>query len=151
MQITPCDLNFLKINFYGAELIYSVLLVSLCVGSVAQSCLTFCNPIDCSLPGSSDHGFPGESTGLGCHFLLQESSQPRDWTCISCVSCTGRQILYHCTTREALVLFLLIYASYLWYPFKALSFLIETFLLIWILSWYSKSINLLSVIFSYFL
>ena len=27
---------------------------------------------------------------------------PRDWTHISCVSCIGRQILYHCTTWEAL-------------------------------------------------
>ena len=25
--------------------------------SVAQSCLTLCNPVDCSLPGSSIHGF----------------------------------------------------------------------------------------------
>ena len=30
--------------------------------------------MDCSLPGSSLRGiFPGKSTGLGCHFLLQES------------------------------------------------------------------------------
>ena len=29
------------------------------------------------------------------------SSQPKDQTSISCVSCIGRQILYHCTTREA--------------------------------------------------
>ena len=28
-------------------------------------------------------------------------SQPRAWTHISCVSCIGRQILYHCTTWEA--------------------------------------------------
>ena len=28
--------------------------------------------MDCSLPGSSVHGnFPGKSTGVGCHFLLQ--------------------------------------------------------------------------------
>ena len=40
---------------------------------VAQSCLTLCNPMDCSLPGSSIHGdFPNESSGVGCHFLLQE-------------------------------------------------------------------------------
>ena len=39
---------------------------------VAQSCLTLCDPMDCSLPGSSVHGiFPGNSTGVGCHFLLQ--------------------------------------------------------------------------------
>ena len=25
-------------------------------GEVAQSCLTLCNPMDCSLPGSSIHG-----------------------------------------------------------------------------------------------
>ena len=30
--------------------------------------------MDCSLPGSSVHGiFPGKSTGVGCHFLLQET------------------------------------------------------------------------------
>ena len=35
---------------------------------VAQSCLTLCIPIDCSLPGSSVHGdFPGKNTGVGCY------------------------------------------------------------------------------------
>ena len=39
---------------------------------VAQSCMTLCDPMDCSLLGSSIHGiFPGKSTGVGCHFLLQ--------------------------------------------------------------------------------
>ena len=38
---------------------------------------------------------PGKNTGVGCHFFLQGSSQPRDWTCISYVSCTGRWVLYH--------------------------------------------------------
>ena len=39
---------------------------------VAQSCLTLCNPMDCSLPGSSVHGdSPGKNTGIGCHALLQ--------------------------------------------------------------------------------
>ena len=46
----------------------------------------------------------------GVGFILREwvamlasrgSSRPRDQTCVSCVSQTGRQILYHCTTREA--------------------------------------------------
>ena len=38
----------------------------------AQSCPTICDPIDCSLSGSSVHGiFPGKITGMGCHFLLQ--------------------------------------------------------------------------------
>ena len=43
---------------------------------VAQSnkslCPTYCNPMDCSQPGSSVHGiFPGKNIGVGCHFLLQ--------------------------------------------------------------------------------
>ena len=39
---------------------------------VAQSCPTLCDPMECSLPGFSVHGmFPGKSTGVGCHFLLQ--------------------------------------------------------------------------------
>ena len=43
---------------------------------VAQSCPTLCDPMDCSLPGSTVHRiFPGKSTGVGCHFLLQEIFQ----------------------------------------------------------------------------
>ena len=37
-----------------------------------QSCLTLCNPMDCSLPGSSVHEDSlGKNTGVGCQFLLQ--------------------------------------------------------------------------------
>ena len=37
----------------------------------AQSCLTLCNCMDCSLPGSFVHGiFPSKNIGVGCHFLL---------------------------------------------------------------------------------
>ena len=40
---------------------------------VAQSCLTLCEPLDYSLPGSTLHGdSPGKNTGVGCHDLLQE-------------------------------------------------------------------------------
>ena len=39
---------------------------------VTQSCPILCNPMDCSLPGSSVHGdSPGKNTGVGCHALLQ--------------------------------------------------------------------------------
>ena len=43
------------------------------VSEVTQSCLTLCDTVDCSLPGSSLQGIdsPGKSTGVGCHFLLQ--------------------------------------------------------------------------------
>ena len=37
-----------------------------------QSCLTLCDPIDCSPPGSPIPRILQEkSTGVGCHFLLQ--------------------------------------------------------------------------------
>ena len=36
--------------------------------------------------------FPGKNIGMGCHFLLQGSFQPRDWTQGSTLHC--RQILY---------------------------------------------------------
>ena len=38
-----------------------------------QLCLTLCDSMDCSLPGSSSvQGDPlGKNTGLGCHALLQ--------------------------------------------------------------------------------
>ena len=39
---------------------------------VTQSCPTLCNPMDCSLPGSSVHGdSPGKNAGVGCHALLK--------------------------------------------------------------------------------
>jgi len=38
---------------------------------VTQSCLTLCNSMDCSAPGSSVHGdSPGKNTGVGCHALI---------------------------------------------------------------------------------
>ena len=38
---------------------------------VTQSCLTLCEPLDCSPAGSSVHGdSPGKNTGVGCHALL---------------------------------------------------------------------------------
>ena len=36
-----------------------------------QSCLTLCNPIERSPPGSHPWDSPGNNTGVGCHFLLQ--------------------------------------------------------------------------------
>ena len=39
---------------------------------VSESCLTLCDPIDGSPPGSSVLGdSPGKNTGVGCHALLQ--------------------------------------------------------------------------------
>ena len=44
----------------------------LCCCSVTQSCLTLCDPVGCSLPGSSVLGnSPRKNAGVCCHFLLQ--------------------------------------------------------------------------------
>ena len=48
----------------------TILCAVLCL--VAQSCLTLCDPMDCSPPHSSVHGdSPGKNTGVGYHTLLQ--------------------------------------------------------------------------------
>ena len=60
---------------------------------VAQSCPTLCNPMDCSLPGSSVRGiFPGKNTGVSCHSLLQRSF-PTLRSNLGLLLC--RQILYY--------------------------------------------------------
>ena len=45
---------------------------------VAQLCLTFCNPTDCSRTGSLVRwDSPGKNTGGGCHALLQAKGTPQ--------------------------------------------------------------------------
>ena len=63
---------------------------------MAQSCMTLFNPMDCNLSGSSVHGI------LQARILKwvaisssRGSSQPRDWTQVSYISCIVRQVLSH--------------------------------------------------------
>ena len=66
-------------------------LKGVCVHVLAQSHPTLCNPIDCSLPGSSAHGSLQEKVVEWIAIsTARESSRPRDWTCVSWV---GRWIL----------------------------------------------------------
>ena len=60
---------------------------------VAQLCLTLCDLIDCSLPGSSVHGILQERKleWVAIPFY-RGSSRPRNRTRVSCMC---RQILYH--------------------------------------------------------
>ena len=51
---------------------------------VAQSCPTLCNPVDCSLPGSSVHGDSlDKKTGMSCHALPQGIFATQRWN-LSC-------------------------------------------------------------------
>ena len=64
-----------------------------CMCLVIQSCLTLCDPMDRSSPGSSVHGdFPSKNTGVGCHVLLQ-GIFPTQGSNPGLLSC--RRILYH--------------------------------------------------------
>jgi len=72
-----------------------------CVCSVAQSCPTLCDSMDCSRPGSSVHWvFQAILVWVAISFF-RGSSWPRDQTHISCIN---RQILYHWATWETLFL-----------------------------------------------
>ena len=63
------------------------------VCSVTQSCLTLCNPMDYSWPGSSVHGdSPGQNTRVGCHALLQGIFPTRE---LNPALLLCRWILYH--------------------------------------------------------
>ena len=47
---------------------------------VVQPCLTLCNPMDCSPPGSSVHGHsPGKNKRMNCHALFLGVIQTQGW------------------------------------------------------------------------
>ena len=54
---------------------------------VAQSCPTLCDPMDCSLSGSSVHGiFQARVLEWVAIAFSQGSSQPRNRTQVSCIA-----------------------------------------------------------------
>ena len=62
----------------------------------ALSCVWLCELMNYSLPDSSVHGIlQARILEWVAISFSRGSSQLRDWTHISCVSCIGRQILYH--------------------------------------------------------
>ena len=76
---------------------------------VIQSCLTLCDPMDCSLPGSSVHGIlqAGILEWVATSFP-RGSSRLRNQTY---VFCTGRWILYHCAILYVCVVLCLVAQS----------------------------------------
>ena len=65
----------------------------------AKSGPAFCDPVDCSPPGSSLHGISQARVLEGVAMLSSRgSSQPGDWALVSCIA--GRLF----TTRDALLL-----------------------------------------------
>ena len=71
--------------------------------TISYQCQILCDSMDCSLPGCSVRGiFLTRILEWAAISSSRGSSWPKDQ--IPCVSCTGRQILYHWTTWEAHVL-----------------------------------------------
>ena len=96
--------NFPYVEWRGLSMFRSDLLFwglafpCVCVAHLgSQLCLT-ATPwtVACLAPVSM--GFPGKNTGVGCLSSSRGSSQPRDWSDISCFFCIGRLILYHWAT-----------------------------------------------------
>ena len=82
-------------KFSGFCSFYWKLCVCVCV--CAQLCLTLCNPMDCSPPGSSVHGISQARILKWVAIPYSKgSSQLRDGTQ---VSCNGRQIFFFFTTE----------------------------------------------------
>ena len=81
-----------------------------CVAKLLQSYPTFCDPMDCSLSGSSVHG---DSPARILEWVAMPSSRrfswPRDQTCVSCGLLHGRWIPYHWAS------FIYLYLAYLFF------------------------------------
>ena len=92
VHLTLCCLDSEHIKNSGCS-------TRVCACSVAQVCLTLCDPLDCSPPASSVHGiFQARKLEWVAISFSRGSSWPRDPTP---VSCNDRWILYHCVIWEA--------------------------------------------------
>ena len=73
----------------------------MCSGKVTHTYMLncvwlFCDPIDCSPPGSYVHGIlQARILEVVAISFSSGSSQPRDWTYVSCISCIGRRVFYN--------------------------------------------------------
>jgi len=102
-------INFVSAFFY--EIIHFNLCPNLyielckicCCCLVTKSCLTLCDPMDCSPSGSSVHGIlQARRVKWVAISYSRRSSWPKDQTHVSCICCIGRHALYHCATWEAM-------------------------------------------------
>ena len=78
--------------------------VFLCLCLVTQLCPTLCDPMNCSPPGCSAHGtLQIRILGWVAMPSSRRSSQPRDWTQISCIAggfCTIWATMETCVSRQ---------------------------------------------------
>ena len=88
----------------------------------AQSCLILCDPRGYRPPGSSVHGISQARILQWVAIpFARGSAWHRDRTCVSCISCTGRQILYQWATWEAIYVYMNMHTCMCVYTEKALA------------------------------
>ena len=84
---------------------HHLLSIKLFAYSVAQSCPTLCDPINCSPPGSSVHGiFQARILKWVVISFSRGFSWSRDQTCVSYISCISRWVIYYCASWEVPIL-----------------------------------------------
>ena len=95
MNMVKYDQDYINTTWQRDFCSFELLITWVRVKSL-QSYLNLCNPMDCSPPGPSVHGI------LQARILewvampsSRGSSQPRDQTRASYISCIARRILYH--------------------------------------------------------
>jgi len=87
----PHSLDILLCNYWSFK-------TCCCCSSGTKSCITVCNPVDCSPPGSSVHGISQTRILQWVAIPFSRGSPwPRDRTHVSCI---GRWILYHWAIKK---------------------------------------------------
>ena len=93
---------------------------------VAQSYLTLCHPMDYSPPGSFVHGI---LQGRILEWIAMPSFRgpfkPRDQTCVSYISCTGRQVIYHWCLGSPIIDIQHCINLFIYFYFNAIFYLIQ--------------------------
>ena len=70
--------------------------------ALSLSHVQLCDPTECSPPGSSVQGvILARIQKWVAITFSRKSSLPRDKTCVFCITCIGRWILYHCASWGA--------------------------------------------------
>ena len=103
--IFPCNIkDYWFPAFLGSceiENKYSTVCVCVYAHSVPQHVWIFATPLTIAHKAPLSRGiFQAGILVWIAISLSRGSSQPRDWTHISCIFCIGRQILYHCAMWE---------------------------------------------------
>ena len=100
----------MSLGLHKKETIHFSWLLYVLHTQLLQLCLILCDSMDCSPPASSVHRIL-QATILEWVAMSPSrgSSPPRNQTHISCVSCTGKQVLYHCVAWEAWLLYSIFY------------------------------------------